>query len=70
MSRYRKQQRYEKLVQAEAERLLAEGKAQPGTVHTIAVRHDDSCALLKGEAACNCNPIVDAPKRVPSPDEN
>jgi len=40
----------------------ARGKVQPGNVYTIAVRHDDWCALLAGTGPCNCNPDVDPPK--------
>ena len=35
-----------------------EANLKPGEVRHVAVMHDDWCALLKGEGACDCNPEV------------
>ena len=49
---------------------LAAGALRPGHVYTVPVYHDDGCALLAGKGACDCNPEVGAPERVPDPREN
>lgn len=68
MSKRRGKKRLPNYVEETIEAL--HGKVHPGQVYAIKVRHDSWCDLLKGKWACNCNPEISAPERVPSPEEN
>lgn len=62
--------KYVASVVAASERALARGEMKPGSVYVVPVRHDAGCSLLRGTGACDCEPEVGAPERVPAPDEN
>ncbi len=55
---------------AQAVIAATDGKVLPGNVYMVDVYHADGCRLLAGKGACNCNPEVGSPERVPFPQEN
>ncbi len=52
--------------------LLEQAQHAPKTpgVYLVSIAHDDWCDLLAGSGPCNCDPEVQPPMRVPSPEEN